>query len=64
MKRKLIKSVAFTLILAVAILATWRITILTLSVSITDDSAYITSFGQTDNYDYTYDNDNPFNDIH
>jgi hypothetical protein len=40
------------LLLAVALtaLATWRVTVLTLHIEVSEDTAYVTSFGQTDQY--------------
>lgn len=47
------KRTALTLALLIAtVLITWRITILSLQISVNEDTAYITSFGQTDAFDY------------
>lgn len=52
MKKRLLKLVAVLAIVAVTALVTWRITILTLHIEVNEDTAYITSFGQTDKFDY------------
>lgn len=52
MKRKLLKVAAILAIIAVTAVITWRVTILTLHVEVSEDTAYITSFGQTDKFDY------------
>jgi len=52
MKRNLIKLAAFLAIIAITAAITWRVTILTLQIEVSEDTAYVTSFGQTDVYDY------------
>jgi hypothetical protein len=48
--KKLLLLIAVILLTAVV---TWRVTILSLSITVSEDTAYITSFGQTDKFDYT-----------
>lgn len=52
MKRKLLKLVAVLLLIAITAAITWRLTIVTLQIEVNEDTAYVTSFGQTDAFDY------------
>ena len=45
----------FLLVLAIIIitsLITWKITMLNINIAVNEDTAYITSFGQTHEYDF------------
>jgi hypothetical protein len=52
MKRKLLKLALILAIVAITAVITWRVTILTLQIEVSEDTAYVTSFGQTDYFDY------------
>lgn len=52
MKKTLVKVAVMALIIAATVVISWRATMLSLSIDVTDDTAYISSFGHTDTYDY------------
>ncbi|OPX46425.1 hypothetical protein CLHUN_02410 [Ruminiclostridium hungatei] len=52
MKNRLLKLAAVLILMVATAVITWHITILTLKIEVNEDTAYITSFGQTDEFDY------------
>jgi len=47
------KFVVLALVVLTVMICTWRLTMLSLDITVNDDTCYVTSYGQIDAYDYT-----------
>jgi len=59
MKKKILVVLSILLGIAIVSFSTYRITMDHISVSISEDTAQLTVYGQTDDYDYNIINMNP-----
>lgn len=52
MKRNILKLAAVLAIVAATAVISWKVTMLSLRIEVNEDTAYVSSFEQTDEYDY------------
>lgn len=58
-KKRILISIAFLFTMAITAFITYHIVMHSISISISEDTAQITVFDQTDDYDYNFVNMNP-----